>query len=338
MRGHVFELGTGRAQIRSAEKAIALESLERASVRILARRHGHSKTTIMNIIHRVTATLANSWDVARRLRPAWGGILVVDGKYVRARMLRTLRGDGATRERGLMCFICGVDVWTGDLPHYEIADEETMIDLVLYFQKLKEIGYELRVLVSDGNPDIVRAARKIYGDTLLHQLCTRHYVEGLWRKACEESMHKEPQTQKFIFTIKRIIEADTLDKAALHLQTLKRMRPRLPIHRLILADFKKHADALTTHLQRPDLNIPHTSNDMESVFRQLNIRLKSIGQFMHWRHAREYLNAWALLRRFTKFTDCKGKRKIRNGKTPLECAHVNLRGVNMFQIPRQKQP
>lgn len=292
----------------------------------------------MDVVHRVTKRLADSLDVARALRPVWGGILVVDGKYVRTKQLRALRADVRVRQRNLMCWICGVDAWTGDLPHYALADEETMIDLVLYFRRLKEIGYELRVLVSDGNPDFVRAARKVYGEHILVQLCTRHFVEGLRRKAQEAGMRDDAQTGKIIFAIQRIIEAKTLEEAGQHLADLKRLRRRHPIHQLLLDDFKQNADALTQHLQRPDLDIPHTTNDIESLYRQLNLRLRSIGQFMHWQHAEHYLRAWALWRRFTPFTDCKNKRKIRNKKTPLECAQCRLDGVDMFKIPRQKQP
>lgn len=292
----------------------------------------------MSIIHRVMKRLADSLDVARFLRPVWGGILVVDGKYVRTKQLHARRADKHVRERNLMCWICGVDAWTGDLPHYQLADEETMIDLVLYFRRLKEIGYELRVLVSDGNPDFVRAARKVYGDDLLLQLCTRHFTDGLRRKALEGGVLHEPRTQELILCIQRIIEADTLEVAGQYLEALKTKQYRHPIHHMFIEDFKANANELTLHLQRPDLDIPHTTNDIESLYRQLNLRLRSLGQFMHWKHAEDYLKAWALWRRFTPFTDCKGKHKHRNKKTPLECAQCRLDGVDMFRIPRQKQP
>jgi hypothetical protein len=336
--GHVFELGYGKGVVSREERAVVRESLERGSVRILARRFSRSKTTVMEMVHRVTKRMARSLDVAQALLPVWGGVLVVDGKYVRTKTLRSLRADARIRDRNLMSWICSVDAWTGDLPHYQLGDEETMVDLVLYFKRLKELGYELRVLVSDGNPDFARAARKVYGEHVLFQLCTRHFVEGLRRKAREEGMQDDAQTTKFIFAIQRVIEAATLEEVGQRLVELKRLRARHPVQRLLLEDFKQHADALTTHLQHPDLHIPHTTNDTENIFRQLMLRLKSLGQFMHWTHAETYLNAWALYRRFTPFTDCRGSRKHRNGKTPLQCANARLDGVDMFEIPRGKQP
>lgn len=42
-----------------------------------------------------------------------------------------------------------------------------------------------------------------------------------------------------------------------------------------------------------------------------------------------HLKAWALARRFTKFTDCKiGMNKLKNGKAPLELAGVKVEGVD----------
>lgn len=336
--GHVFELQKRSTEVSKEDRVVLRESLERGSVRILARRFAHSKTTIMSVIHRVAALLATSTDVASYLRPVWGGILVLDGKYVRTKHLRAKRFDGAKRERNLMCWLCGIDAWTGDLPHYAIADEETMIDLVLYFRHLKEIGYDLRVLVCDGNPDFIRAGRKVYGDSFLVQLCTRHFLERLRREVIQAGMSEDKHSWQLIRLVQRIIEAEDLEEAGRWLEVLKGKRRRLPIHRFIIDEFKQYADVLTTHLQRPDLCIPHTSNEIESLFRQLNLRLKSLGQFMHWKHAENYLNAWALLRRFTPFTDCKGSHKHRNKKTPLECAQCRLEGVDMFKIPRGNQP
>lgn len=331
-QGHAFVLSGRGSGISRREKTLVRESLERTSVRQLARRFSLSKTTVMQTIHRVTKMMADSFTVAQSLRPVWSGILVIDGKYVRTRKLRAKRIDGKDRARDLMCWLCGLDVGTGDLPHYAMADEETMIDLVLYFRRLKEIGYDLRVLISDGNPDFVRAARKVYGDALLVQLCTVHFVRGLKRKALEAGMAEDPQTKTIIALIQRTIEADDLEEAGRWLFVLKGKRARHPLHRLILDDFKVNANELTTHLQHPELCIPHTTNDIENLFHQLNLRLDSLGQFMHWQHAEHYLKAWALWRRFTPFTDCKGQRKHRNKKTPLDCAQCRLTGVDMFKL------
>lgn len=315
-----------------------IESIERASVRILARRFGRSKTTIMKTIHHAAGLLAKSHEVAAFFRPSWSGILVVDGKYVRTKTLRSKRFDEGERSRSFMCWLSSVDAGTGDLPHYALADEETMIDLVLFFRRLKEIGYPLRVLISDGNADIPRAARKVYGEGIIHQLCTRHFIDGLYRKAAEAGFSDDERTVAIILSIQRVIESDDIETAAARLEELKAFPLRHPLHRLLVADFRAHAEELVAHLAHPNLGIPHTTNDAESLFHQLGLRLDPLGQFMNWRYADNYLNAWSLWRRFTPFTDCKGARKKRNKKSPLECAGCRIKGVDMFKIPRTNQP
>lgn len=229
-----------------------------------------------------------------------------------------------------MVWLCGIDYETGDLPHYDLADAETRIDLILYFQTLKEIGYPLRVLVSDGNPEIPYAARKVFGPEILHQLCTRHFIEGMKRYAGEAQWH--PRIARLITTIQQVIEAPNLDASVECLEELKRIKIITPLERNLVNIFKAHSKELTTHLFYPELEIPHTSNDIENLFRQLNLRLKSLGRFHRYRYARDYLRAWALLRRFTKFTDCRNGRRWRNGKAPIEIAGVNIKGVDCLKF------
>lgn len=308
------------------EKKIARESIERGSMRILGRRYRLSRTAIMRLVHKVTNAAKDSIWVAQNFPLHWSGILVIDGKSIRVydQIIKKLDLKKFTgqeiRWMHKKVWLCGIDYLTGDLPHYELADEETMVDLVLFFRVLKKIGYPLKVLVSDGNEEIVRAARHVYGNAFLHQLCTRHFIEGLKRKVGEGVLAFDHQTNDLIMLIQSIIEAEALKDSLDNLVKLKRKKLTTPIQREMLKNVEAQMDELTTHLQHQELNIPHTSNDIENLFRQLNLRLKSIGMFGDFRTARNYLKAWALWRRTTKFTDCRGARKTRNGRSPLELA------------------
>lgn len=316
-------------------KKLLKESLERASARILSRRHNIGKRRVLEQIHLRSADAKDSVWIANRFSPKWKNILVFDGKYVRvydelSKNLKEDTGESEINLRNKMVWLCGIDYETGDLPHYDLAEAETRIDLVMYFRALKEIGYPLRVLVSDGNPEISYAARKVFGQNILHQLCTRHFIEGLKRHAGEAKDNL--RISNLITLIQRVIEAPNLDESVKYLDELKRTRIRTPLERTLINIFKTHSRELTTHLFYPELNIPHTSNNIENVFRQLNLRLKTIGRFHHWRYARDYLKAWTLLRRFTKFTDCRNGRKWRNGKAPIEIAGVNINGVDCLNL------
>ena len=98
-----------------------------------------------------------------------------------------------------------------------------------------------------------------------------------------------------------------------------------------MASYESSKAALAAHLLNPGMGIPSTTNDIENVFRQLFLRVESLGQFRHWRYAEAYLAAWALRRRVTQFTDAKGARRCRNGRSPLELAGCGT--VDMFKIP-----
>ena len=311
------------------------DSIERTSMRILARRYHTGKKQIMEIIHRLTAIIKDSVWIAKHFSLTWSGILVFDGKVVKVYdpLSTKLKGKLSDQELKWMNkqrWLCGIDYGTGDLPHYELAAEESKIDLVMYFKKLKEIGYPLRVLVCDGNEDIAAAAIHVFGDKIIIQLCTRHFIEGLKRQA--EGRTEEPRIAILITLIQRIIEAKSEAQAVHFLSELKIWKKRKGLETELIANFKNHAERLGAHLLYPDLKIPHTSNDMENLFKQLMLRIKSIGRFQHWQYARDYLKTWALWRRCTPFTDCRKNRKARNGKAPLELAGAIIDRKNFLRM------
>ncbi len=304
----------------------------------------------MRIIHRVTECLPNSKTVARLLKPVWSGIYIFDGKYVRvfdqwsdiakSGKVQTKRhpGEGVGDSERIMprhwsAWLCGIDHGTGDLPHYAMASEETKIDLVLHFQGLQEIEYPLNVLVSDGNPDILAAARKVFGESFIYQRCTKHFIDGLLRLVAQEkNVEQATNTEKLIRLIQSVVTAPDLETAGRRLTVLPHMVQKSRIQKHIVKLFHLHKDALTAHIQYPNLHIPLTSNEIENLFRQVNLRLKILNQFRHWKNAENYFKAWALLRRFTPFTDSRGDRKVRNGKAPLTLAGVDLTHVDMFSF------
>lgn len=320
-------------------RKLTRDYLERKSMRILGRNVHRSKSTVMKIIHQVCASLKSSVWVAKRFQPKWSGILVVDGKGVKV-FDRLVKHIDTSKFSSLeikrlhrQVWICGVDVGTGDLPHYCLAEEETKIDLVLFFRCLKdEIRYGLRVLVCDGNDDIVQAARKVYGNTFLVQRCVRHYVEGLGYRAGRLGASEHPRTEELVEDLRHVIVASTFESALRRLTRLKRKRFTHEAHKQMLEDFYEHFTELTTYLQYPHLNIPKTNNDAETLFRQLNIRLKTVCRLGSFKTSHNYLNAWALMRRFTPFTDCRGKRKSRNKKSPLELAGCDIQGYDYLNL------
>jgi hypothetical protein len=311
-------------------------------MRILSRRYGKTKNTIMKIVHGVTSMLPTSVDVQRHFLPRWSGILVMDGKVIRVydklstKLKRSSLSEDELRWMNKMRWLCGIDHGTGDLPHYALAASESRIDLVMYFQTLKQMNYPLKAVVCDGSPEIPHAARFVFGEQVVIQRCTRHFLEDL-RKLLpteEEDPRERERLIRLIARIKSIIEARAIEDMMERFDALKRDRSkyRSPIAKQMLKMFLGIKEPLCAHLLHPELNLPHTSNDIENLFRQLNLRLKSLGRFSHRSSAHEYLNAWALLRRFTKFTDCRGGRRHRNGKSPLELAGCEIGNIDPMKL------
>ena len=250
-------------------------------------------------------------------------------------------GDGGHERpmpRHRAVWFCGIDCGTGDLPHYQICEEETKVDLVLYFRSLQACGYVLLALVSDGNPDIVAAARKVFGDGFVHQRCTKHFADGMVRFVRQEELpERAEETMKLVRLIQSIVTAPDLVAAARRKTVLPHMPQETDVQRQIMKAYRASEESLVAHLLQPELRIPSTSNEIENLFRQLNLRIRSLGQFRRWQNAERYLNAWALLRRLTKYTDCRGARKARNGKSPLELAGVDVSRVDMFNLRSTNQ-
>jgi len=318
------------------------ESLERASIRILARRYKKTKKTILKIIHQITEGLSDTLAIQKQFLPLWSGILVFDGKVIRvydalmAKIKHPSFNEDERRWIHKMRWLCGIDYATGDLPHYFLASGETRIELVMYFQTLKRLNYPLKALVCDGNEEIPRAAKFVFGDSIVIQLCTRHFIDSLSRLLPPEEEEPEARIklQELMRLMKHVIEADALEEVWIFIKELHAysMTFRHPIKKTFLKLFEMHKEALCAHLLHPELHLPHTSNDIENLFKQLNLRLKSLGRFFHQRYASDYLKAWALLRRFTPFTDCKGDRKYRNGKAPLTLAGCDIQNIDPFKL------
>lgn len=195
-----------------------------------------------------------------------------------------------------MSLLIALDLKTLDIPTHHLGDDETTIDLVLMLKELKGMDYPLKGYVTDGNDDIRKAVELVFGKGIPHQLCLTHYLRNL-RKKFNDELITERQYQDAY----RAISSGA--KPTL-----------LPV-----------SDELFTYRTTPGL--PPTNQQLENLIRFFNLRLKTLNQFQSWQTARDYCNALTLMRRFTKFTDCRNKAK--NHHAPLELATVNLDNLNL---------
>jgi transposase-like protein len=274
----------------------------RTPIRQIIRDTKHSSITVVKAIQEVTAHCVSTAWIAQNLRPQWNGYLAVDGTAIEVWDWSAKHFHYTKEQKRFLhklIWLVGLDLATLDLPHHHLGEEESMIDLVLFFQQLKANGYPLKGIVSDGNPDIPRAAKKVYGNIFVHQTCVRHFLQSLRYKLKKETLSPEYYDR--------------------YLQAIYQERwiPGLPKN-------------LFTYQTTPEL--PKTNQQIENLFKQENLRLHSINQFHSFQTAENYLNAWSLYRRFTPFTDCKGNHKQFNGQSPLMLAGCNIKGLDFLQL------
>lgn len=173
----------------------------------------------------------------------------------------------------------------------------------------------------------------VYGAGIGIQLCVRHFIENLKILLKEEGQDKRSETESLVGNIWGALNGEKEADCFASLRSLKSIQ-ETRVQKLILQHLGKNLFLLTTHFRYQDqFYVPRYNNDAENLFRQVNLRLKSWNMFRNKTNAEHYLKSWALARRFTRFTDCKGgMNKLKNGKAPLELAGVNIEGVDYLNL------
>jgi len=304
--GKSFSLRTNRyLQISFKEKvAVTRIHLEgRTSIRTIARHEGMSKTTVVKAIHEVVSQCVSSAWIAKNLNPEWSGFLGIDGKMIRvwdwaAKHFRYTKEQKRWLHK--MSLIACLDLGTLDIPVHHLGDEETSIDLKMCLEKLKEVGYPLKGYVTDGNKDIEKIMKMVFGK-VPHQLCIVHFLKNLRSKMGAG-----------------IISEDQYLDAKYHI--LKGEKPKL----------LRVPDELFTY--QTVKGLPRTDQATENFFRFVSLRTKTLNIFRSWRTATDYTNALVLYRRFKKFESCKAKNKSFNGRAPLEIAGCDIDNLDYLNL------
>lgn len=306
-------------------------------MRTIGRRKHLSKSTVSLVVLETARETKDSIWIAKKFQPKWGHVLSIDGKVVRVFDPFASEYQGSSAEKKYLLkktWICGVDVLTKDLPHYKVVDGETKTDLFDYFTTLKnEVKYDLKACVCDGNPETMETARLVYGLSIGIQLCVRHFIENLKSLLKEERQDKRNETECLVGNIWGALNTEKENDCFRSLRSLESIQ-ETRVQKLVFRHLRRNLFLLTTHFRYQDqFYVPRYNNDAENLFRQVNLRLKSWNMFRSKVNAEHYLKAWALARRFTKFTDCKiGMNKLKNGKAPLELAGVKVEGVDYLNL------
>jgi hypothetical protein len=317
---------------------------DHSSYRTIQRRDGCSRNTAVKLVHALGREVKDSFWIAKHLHPTWRGVLCVDGTYVRVRnafkKLAQREGWYKGEEQKFLhklIALLGVDYHTRDLPHYAIGDNENMIDMVLFFQQLRENAYPLKALVRDGNRTIEAAARHVYGTPFPSQLCHHHFLakfdDVIALRDCEE------KERTALIELKRrvcmVIRVPDIQLACRRVNEFHREQNRFRTSALaseLVDKLFREFENLTMYLQYPKGFLPTTVNVSENINKQIKERFKPMCMFQSIASAENYLKLWCLKRRFQKFTDCRKPFRHLNGKAPLELAGCRINGLDYLNL------
>ena len=232
------------------------------------------------------------------------GILAMDGKYV------AVKGFDEK-----IPFLYGIDYLTHDIPFGDLCIVEDELSFSVFFGKLKQLGYQVRVAVADDRKGLKPALLKVFPHARL-QLCHNHFLENLRRLL---NVRTEERYQKFFYSLQQYVFLDAKNQQ----QAVEGLRLVWQIHarrsrklQNILMAVNRRREDLFAYQEIP--NCPNTTNIIESYNSHLQGRLKTIKGFQGFDSARRWLNAYLVRRRTKTLTDCKGKFKHLNKHASLE--------------------
>lgn len=280
---------------------------------VLERRLGVpvGRSTLNRWVDRVGAAAKTPLQVGAELRPAWGGILGVDGKAVWA-------GGGQ------LALLVAVDQSTQDLVHALLVPwelPESFIQLIT--EAVRDSGYPLRGIVSDLRAGFWRASKSYFG-RVPFQACRVHFdrrIEYAIPKGARGT--KGVLAREFRARLREILYAASEEEAARLLVELQRDRDRyqgLGKVNLVRSIHRFFGVYMTFH-RHPEL--PADNNITENVIKQLGKKLRLMEGFSSVESAERFLRLLIGCYRFKRFTDSSNGH---NGKTPLELAGVDLQG------------
>lgn len=210
-------------------------------------------------------------------------------------------------------FIYCLDYLSHDIPHSDLFPAEDEAAFSQFFQKLYDLGYDIKIVIADDRGGLKPALLKVFPYAKL-QLCHNHYLENIRTdlniRSSDRYHHFFNSLVKHVFEVPE----DKITEGLMHVFYQRCGKSR--ILQNIVTTIKARQEDLFNYFRFPDC--PYTTNIIESYNSHFQARLKSIRSFQSFDSARRWLNGYIVRRRTKKFTDCKGKFKKLNKHCALE--------------------
>jgi len=235
-------------------------------------------------------------------------VLVCDGKYF-----------NVASETHDYVLLWGFDYFRHDIPVITIAPSESYVAWSRFFSYFRILNTYPRLVVCDDNSNEKMAARQSFPEVKI-QTCYNHFKEGIRRNL---GVRSDDTYKPFMKRIEEVLHHKRTDQDRnKRLFAIFKDFSHDPVCISVLTNIQKYEHELLAY--RGIHQAPITSNIIEGMNSHIESRFHSLRSFQTVQHAKLWFNGFILKRRFTKFTDCKGKFKHLNGK----------RGVDMTKKER----
>ncbi len=286
-------------------KAILNDHLDGLSFRKLARKYEISKSHAWDICYEELKKLPNNNQFTFNYCNRFSNIFLFDGKYF-----------NVASEKYNWVLLWGVDYFRHDIPVFTIAPSENYQNWRKFFSYFRILTVYPQLLVCDDNINLKMAARSAFPAVKI-KTCYNHFKENIRR-----DLHIRSDTGKQYKDFMRRIESiiSSSQKIANHtlnfwLWTLYRDYKHDPVCLNVLINIEKYKKELLAY--RGIHQAPVTTNLIEGLNGHLESRLFALRSFQTIEYARLWMNGYVLKRRFTIFTDCRGKFRFLKGKSGL---------------------
>lgn len=298
--------------IHADKKALLNDHLDGLSFRKLANKYSLSPMTAWRLCEDALSQLPNNNQFTFKYTSRFSNIFVFDGKYF------TIKGF----QYGYV-LLWGIDYFRHDIPVFTLAPSENYHAWAKCFSYFRIINHYPELVVCDDNTNLKMAARNAFPSVKI-QTCYNHFKEAIRKnlKVRSDTTYK-PFMQRIEEVLAEKLNDHALDKK---LFALYRDYKTDPLCVQVLTNMEKYKQELLAYRGIP--HAPLTTNIIEGLNSHLEARLFSLRSFQSLAHAKLWFNGYILKRRFTKFTDCKGKFRSLNGK----------RGVDLTKKPQIDLP
>lgn len=229
-------------------------------------------------------------------------IFVFDGKYFNV----------ADQEYDYV-LLWGIDYFRHDIPIFTLAPSENYQAWARFFSFFRILNHYPKLLVCDDNINLKMAARRCFPNVRI-QTCFNHFKETIRR---DLKVRSDDTYKVFMRKVESVLEGKLADHTLNHwLWCLYRDFKHDPVCLSVLTNIERYKEELLAYRGIPQA--PITTNLIEGLNGHLESRLFALRSFQSVTHARLWFNGYILKRRYTKYTDCRGKFSFLNGKSGVE--------------------